>query len=339
MPDPRFYNRAGPFRLGDLAGRCGARLAPGADPALLIHDIATIDTAAPGEIVYFSDPSYVVALASSRCGACVTSEKLAHKVHPTANARAVVIAADPRAAFAVIANAFYPDRMPEAQEGNVAPDAMIGEGTVLSPGAVICARASIGARTVIGANAVIGPGVVIGDDCRVGPNTTLFYCLIGHRVIIHPGVQIGQDGFGFVPTPEGHKKVPQLGRVIIHDDVEIGANCTIDRGAASDTVIGAGTKIDNLVQIAHSVEVGARCILVSQMGIAGSCKIGDGVVIGGQVGIADHVTVGDGAQIAGKAGVMRDIGPGEVVMGYPARPIRQFWRELATLSRLTKRDK
>ena len=339
MPDPRFYNRAGPFRLGDLAGRCGARLAPGADPALLIHDVASIDTAVAGEIVYFSDPSYVIELASSKCSACVTSEKLADKVHPTAGARAVIIAADPRAAFAVIAGAFYPEQLPESQDGNIAADAVIGEGAVVAPGAVISARASIGARTVIGANAVIGPGVVIGDDCRIGANTSSFYCLIGNRVIIHPGVQIGQDGFGFVPTREGHMKVPQLGRVIIHDDVEIGANCTIDRGAATDTVIGAGTKIDNLVQIAHSVEVGARCILVSQMGIAGSCKIGDGVVIGGQVGIADHVTVGDGAQIAAKTGVMRDIGPGEAVMGYPARPIRQFWRELATLSRLTKRDK
>ena len=339
MPDPRFYNRAGPFRLGDLAGRCGARLAPGADPELLIHDIASIDTAAPGEIVYFSDPSYVIELASSKCGACITSEKLTDKVHPTVGARAVVIAADPRAAFAVVAEAFYPEQLPQAQAGNIAADAVIGEGSVVAPGAVISARASIGARTMIGANAVIGPGVVIGDDCRIGPNTTLFYCIVGNRVILHPGVQIGQDGFGFVATRDGHKKLPQLGRVLIHDDVEIGANSTIDRGAASDTIIGAGTKIDNLVQIAHSVELGARCILVSQMGIAGSCKIGDGVVIGGQVGIADHVTVGEGAQIAAKTGVMRDIGPGEAVMGYPARPIRQFWRELATLSRLTKRDK
>jgi UDP-3-O-[3-hydroxymyristoyl] glucosamine N-acyltransferase len=225
------------------------------------------------------------------------------------------------------------------QPGAIAADAVIGEGAVIAPGAVIGPRAVIGQRSVIGANAVIGAGAVIGDDCRIGANATLIYCLVGHRVIVHPGVQIGQDGFGFVSTREGHKKIPQLGRVVIHDDVEIGANTTIDRGTARDTIIGAGTKIDNLVQIAHNVEIGTRCIIVSQAGVAGSCQIGNSVVIGGQVGIADHVKIADGAQIAAKTGIMRDIGPGEVVMGYPGRPIRQFWREIAALSRLTKRDK
>jgi UDP-3-O-[3-hydroxymyristoyl] glucosamine N-acyltransferase len=204
---------------------------------------------------------------------------------------------------------------------------------------VIGAKAVIGKRTHIGANAVIGDGVVVGDDCRISPNATLSHCIIENRVIIHAGVQIGQDGFGFVPSKDGHRKVPQLGRVVVHDDVEIGANTTIDRGAAGDTVVGAGTKIDNLVQIGHNVEIGRRCIIVSQVGISGSCKIGDGAVIGGQAGFADHVTVGEGAQIAAKTGVMRDVGPGEVVMGYPARPIRQFWRDVAAVSRLTRRDK
>ena len=336
MPDPRFYRRAGPFSLADLAGRCGARLAPGADADRVIKDVGTIDTATAGDIVYFADPSYVVALAASQCGACVTTAELAAHVSRCP----VLLAADPRGAYAEIAALFYPETSPTvAQSGNIASDAVLAADAVIAPGAVIGAGAAIGARTVIGANAVIGPGVVIGHDCRIGANTTLSYCLVGNRVILHPGVQIGQDGFGFVPTPGGHRKVPQLGRVLIRDDVESGANRAVDRGVAGDTVIGAGTKIDNLVQIAHNVEIGARCIIVSQAGIAGSCKIGDGVVVGGQVGLADHVTVGDGAQIAAKTGVMRDIGPGEVVMGYPARPIRQFWREIAALSRLTRRDK
>ncbi len=336
MPDPRFYRRAGPFSLADLAGRCGARLAPGADADRVIKDVGTIDTATAGDIVYFADPSYVVALAASQCGACVTTAELAAHVSRCP----VLLAADPRGAYAEIAALFYPETSPTvAQSGNIASDAVLAADAVIAPGAVIGAGAAIGARTVIGANAVIGPGVVIGHDCRIGANTTLSYCLVGNRVILHPGVQIGQDGFGFVPTPGGHRKVPQLGRVPIRDDVESGANRAVDRGVAGDTVIGAGTKIDNLVQIAHNVEIGARCIIVSQAGIAGSCKIGDGVVVGGQVGLADHVTVGDGAQIAAKTGVMRDIGPGEVVMGYPARPIRQFWREIAALSRLTRRDK
>jgi len=337
MPDPRFYHRAGPFRLADLAERSGARLASGTDGEVLIHDIAGIDHATAGDIVFFSDPSYVIAMATSLCGACITTEKFADKTP----ACGVLIAKDPRNAFALIAAAFYPPPSPSyfAQAQSVAEDAVIAESAVLGPGAVVGARASIGEGTVIGANAVIGPGVVIGADCRIGANTTLTYCILGDRVIIHPGVQIGQDGFGFVSTVEGHKKIPQLGRVIIQDDVEIGANSTIDRGMMEDTIIGAGTKIDNLVQIGHNAVTGMHCILVSQSGIAGSSSLGNGVIIGGQVGIADHVKIGDGAQVASKTGVMRDIGPGEAVMGYPARPIRQFWRELTALSRLTRRDK
>jgi len=337
MPDSRFYHRAGPFSLADIAGRSGARLMPGASPDSLVHDIGSIDAANSGEIIYFSDPAYVVALSSSKCAACVTTEALASK----APGCAVLVADDPRAAFAVIAGMFYPDlvqshRSPTA---HISPDADIGEGASIAPGAVIGAKAVIGAGTSIGANAVVGAGVVVGRDCRIAANATLSHCLIEDRVIVHAGVQIGQDGFGFVPGKEGLRKVPQLGRVVVRSDVEIGANTTIDRGTSGDTVIGEGTKIDNLVQIGHNVEIGRRCIIVSQVGISGSCKIGDGVVIGGQGGLADHVTVGEGAQIAAKTGVMRDVGPGEVVMGYPARPIRQFWREVAALSRLTRRDK
>ena len=335
MPDLRFYHRVGPFRLADLAGRCGARLASGADPDLLIHDIANIETAGAGEIVCFADPSYVIALTSSRCGACVTSEKLAEKVAGSS----VVIAKDARAAFAQIASAFYGQIFTPAQDRAIASDAVLGAGVVLGPGVVIGAKASIGERTVIGANAVIGPGVVIGNGCRIGANTTIAFALLGNGVIVHPGVQIGQDGFGFVPTGHGLMKVPQLGRVVIHNDVEIGSNTTVDRGTLSDTVIGAGTKIDNLVQIAHNVQVGTRCIIVALAGLAGSCVIGDGAVIGGQVGIAPHVKVGEGAQIGAQSGAMRDIGPGEVVLGSPTRPIKRFWREIAALQRLTQRDK
>ena len=201
------------------------------------------------------------------------------------------------------------------------------------------AGAVIGAGTRIGHGTFVGPGVVLGAGCVIGAHVTLSHCMIGRRALIHPGVRIGQDGFGFVPTSAGPVKIPQLGRVIIGDDVEIGANTTIDRGTLEDTVIGDGTKIDNLVQVGHNVEIGRGCIITSQVGISGSCRIGDGVVIGGQGGLADHVTVGAGAQIAAKTGVMRAIAPGEVVMGYPARPIRHFWREIAMVSRLTRRDK
>jgi UDP-3-O-[3-hydroxymyristoyl] glucosamine N-acyltransferase len=189
----------------------------------------------------------------------------------------------------------------------------------------------------VGPHAVIGTGVEIGEDCDIGANVTIAFSLLGARVIIHPGVQIGQDGFGYTSGPKGPVKVPQLGRVLVGDDVEIGANCTIDRGMLDDTVIGRGCKFDNLVQIAHNVVMGQGCIVVAQAGIAGSCVIGDGVMIGPQVGIIDHITVGSGAQIAGQSGVSADVPAKATMMGYPAKPIRQFWREIAALARLTKR--
>ena len=336
MPDSRFFRRAGPFRLGDLAGWCGGSLASGADANVLLHDVSSIDAAGAQDITYFSDPRYTVAFGSVRSGACITTQAFAKHAPQGC---ALIIAGNPRAAFADITARFYPEPAHPFADDAIAPDAVIEPDVTIAPGVVIGLGAKIGRGSRLDANAVIGPGVILGSDCRIGANATLMYCLVGERVVVHPGVCIGQDGFGFVMGADGHKKVPQLGRVIIGDDVEIGANSTVDRGAMSDTVIGAGTKIDNLVQIAHNVQIGERCVLVSQCGVAGSARIGNGVVIGGQVGVVSHVQIGDGAQIAGKAGVMRDIAPGEVVMGYPAKPIRQFWREIAALSRLTKRDK
>jgi UDP-3-O-[3-hydroxymyristoyl] glucosamine N-acyltransferase len=332
MPDSRFYRRAGPFPLADIGTRAGATIALPGPSGLTIADVAPVAAAGPHDLTYVSQADYLSVLKDSRCGACLVKPEWAASAPEGA---AVLTAADPRAAFAQVAALFYPDVRdePGGQPAQFAPDA------VIASTAHVGAGVQIGGRTRIGHNAVIGAGVILGDDCSVSPNVTLSHCLIGSRVIIHPGVQIGQDGFGFVPAKTGLLKMPQLGRVIIGDDVEIGANTTIDRGALEDTVVGAGTKIDNLVQIGHNVEIGRSCIIVSQVGISGSCRIGDGAVIGGQGGLADHVTVGAGAQIAAKSGVMRQVGPGEVVMGYPAKPIKQFWREIAAVSRLTKREK
>lgn len=336
MPDPRFYRREGPRTLADLAAMTATRPVPGTDAGLLISDIGQLESAGAGDIAYVADPKFAEAWRTSACGACITTEALA-KGAP--NGCAVLIAADPRAAFAVVASSFYPLSEPLDYSTPIAPDASIGKNARFAPGVVVGAKASIGENVSIGANSVIGPGVVIGANSVIGANVTVSYALVGARVTFHPGVRVGQDGFGFAPTAAGLKKIPQLGRVVIEDDVEIGANSTIDRGTAGDTVIGAGTKIDNLVQIGHNVVIGRNCIIVAQVGISGSCTLGDGVVLGGQVGLADHVEIADGAQVAAQSGLMRNVARGEVVMGTPAKPIRQFWREIAALSRLTKRNK
>jgi UDP-3-O-[3-hydroxymyristoyl] glucosamine N-acyltransferase len=214
--------------------------------------------------------------------------------------------------------------------------ARLESGVTVDPGAVIGPRAEIGAGTVIGPTAVIGPDVRIGRDARIGAGATITHALIGDRVVIHPGCRIGQDGFGYQMGGRGHGKVPQVGRVIIQDDVEIGAGTTIDRGAMRDTVIGEGTKIDNLVQIGHNVSVGRHCIIVAQSGLSGSVTLEDWVMLGGQVGIADHLTIGEGAQIGAASGVMHDVPAGARWIGTPAKPAREQFREFAAVTRLAR---
>jgi len=211
------------------------------------------------------------------------------------------------------------------------PSAQVAIGVTIDPGAVIGPRAWIGAGTVIGANAVIGADVRIGRDCSIGPGVSIIHSIVGNSVIAHPGCRIGQDGFRYLPGANGHTKVPQLGRVIVGDNVEIGAGTTIDRGGNGDTTIGEGTKIDNLVHIAHNVTIGRHCIIAGQCGLAGSVTLGDRVMLGGQVGIADHLMIGDGAMIGAKSGVVCNVPPGEKWFGYPALPGRGFLRAMAVL--------
>jgi UDP-3-O-[3-hydroxymyristoyl] glucosamine N-acyltransferase len=220
---------------------------------------------------------------------------------------------------------------------HVHPQARLEDGVRIDPGAVVGPGAEIGSGTVLGPNAVIGPNVRIGRDCSIGAGATLTHALVGNRVIVHPGARIGQDGFGFAMGAGGHIKVPQVGRVIIQDDVEIGANTTIDRGASRDTVVGEGTKIDNLVQIAHNVVIGRHCVIVSGVGISGSTTLEDYVVLGGQVGVVGHLRIGMGSQIAGSSNVNRDVPPGSRWGGTPAKPVRTWFREMTTLARLAER--
>ncbi|MEO3431691.1 UDP-3-O-(3-hydroxymyristoyl)glucosamine N-acyltransferase [Inquilinus sp. CAU 1745] len=335
MADPRFFQKAGPFTVGDLAEAAEAELASGAPADRLIQDVAPLEAAGPDHVSFLDNKKYLDAFATSAAGVCIVHPAFADRAPA---GMALLLSKSPYRSYALVAQLFYPS--PRAA-GGVAPSASVDSSAVIDPearieaGAVVGAGARIAAGAVIRPNAVIGAGVEIGEDTEVGACASLSHCLIGRRVRIYPGVRIGQDGFGFAMDPRGHLKVPQLGRVIVEDDVEIGANATIDRGAGPDTVIGRGCMIDNLVQIGHNVEIGAGSVLVAQSGIAGSSKLGDFVVLAAQAGIAGHLKVGSGVRIGGQSGVMRDVDPGQEVIGSPAVPVRQFWRQYARFSKLS----
>jgi UDP-3-O-[3-hydroxymyristoyl] glucosamine N-acyltransferase len=337
MADPRFFTRAGPFTLSQLAEATGAALGPGASGELEVVDVMPLDAAGEGHLTFIDNRKYLASFRETKASAVFAAPELEPQAPDGA---ALLLSGDPYRAYAVAASMFYPRPAvaPGVQPGaHVSPDADVSSAARIEPGAVIQDGAAIGANTVIGPGAVIERGVTIGSDCVIGANVTLQHCVVGDRVIIHPGVRAGQDGFGFAPGPDGHLKVPQLGRVMIESDVEIGANTTIDRGAGPDTVIGQGSKIDNLVQIAHNVRIGRGCIIVSQVGISGSTHVDDFVMIGGQAGLTGHLTVGKGARIAAQSGVMRDVPPGATIGGSPAKDMRDWLKESAALSRLVRK--
>ena len=336
MADPRFFQRAGPFLLQELA-TCGeAKLANPADSSRRIADVQAIESAGPDDITYVDSKRMAPALGASRAGAVLLSSELAAAAPQGC---AVLLCASPALAFTRIARLFYPE--PAAAAGihpsaQVAADARLGAGVSVAAGAVIGSGAEIGAGTRIGPHAVIEPGTVIGRDGRIGAHCSVTHAVIGDRVVLAPGARIGQPGFGLAGGAEGLVRRPQLGRVVIGNDVEIGANSTVDRGAAGDTVISDGCKIDNLVQIGHNVRLGRGCVVAGQVGISGSCVLGDYVQLGGQVGLSDHVTIGDGGRVMAQAGVVRDMEPGTAVGGTPAVPIRQHHRQMAVLARLAR---
>ena len=336
MPDPRFFAVAGPFTLAEIAQVAGAQLTAGADPERLLTDVAPLSHATPEHLSFLANSKYVEAFAACRAGACIAPATLVHR----APADVAVLTSDaPYRSFALVAQLFHPVQTPDPGVHPAAvihPTADLGPGCRVEAGAVIDAGVRIGARCLIGANVTIGPAVEIGGDTRVGAGASLSYCLIGARVSIFPGVRIGQEGFGFAIDRGGHVRIPQLGRVLIEDNVEIGANTTIDRGSGPDTVIAQGCRIDNLVQIAHNVRVGQGSVIAAQAALAGSVRVGDFVQIAGQVGVADHRAVGDGARLAGQTGVTRDIEPGGTYGGTPAVPIRQWHRQSAQLARLAR---
>jgi UDP-3-O-[3-hydroxymyristoyl] glucosamine N-acyltransferase len=315
MADPRFFTNCGPFTLNELVQKVGAALPANADGTRPVRDVASLETATAEHLSFLDNPKYTDAFEASNAGACFVKAKFAARAPLGMIA---IICDDPYRAYAYTAAMFYPT----AQSAEISTRATISD------------SAQIGQHVSIAAGAVIGDGVIIGDHTRIGANTVISHAIIGARCIIHPNVNIGQDGFGFAMSAKGHLKVPQLGRVVVGDDVEIGAGTCIDRGAGPDTTIGDGTKIDNLVQIAHNVQIGRGAIIVSQVGISGSTQIGDFAVLGGQVGVAGHLSIGQGVQIAAQSGVIQPIEAGKTYGGSPAVPIKDWHRQSIALKKL-----
>lgn len=334
--DSRFFARTGPHRLAEVAKVAGAEPVAG---DTLIHGVAPLQTAGPADVSFLDNRRYADLLATTRAGAVIVHPELAAHVPRSSIA---LPTATPYVAWARVATMFFPP--PPAEPGVhpsaiIHPSAQIDATAEIGPNAVIEADTAIGARSRIGPGTHIAKGVMIGSDCRIGALVSVSHAVVGDRVTLFPGVRIGQEGFGFAQTDRGFMTVPQLGRVVIGNDVEIGANSTIDRGSMQDTVIGAGCRLDNLVMIGHNVRVGRCCVIVAQAGIAGSTTLGDFVVVAAQVGISGHLTVGKKARIGAQAGVMADVAEGADLVGSPAEPVRDFFRGVATLRKLSRRPK
>ncbi len=347
MADPRFFDNRGPFSLAQICERSGIAVPPDADGAGLVYDLADLAGACDRHMTFFSGTfAQREAFAASRAGFCLVPDISSGGggKRPDAPPGMVVLPAPSVSiAFAAIAVLFYPDHSQPhwTQAQAISPGARIGGNVELAPHVVIGPGAEIGDGTRLGPGCVIGPGVAIGKDCEIGAGVSISHAYVGDRVVILPGAAIGQPGFGFAAAASGYRKIPQLGRVIIQDDVEIGSATTIDRGALGDTVIGEGSKIDNLIMIAHNCRIGRHCAIAGQVGMAGSVVLEDGVVLAGQVGLGDHTRVGAGARMGARSGTGSAIvlEGGQDYGGAPAKPVREWAREIHALARLAKQRK
>lgn len=343
MSEPHFFKATAGLTVAEIAALTQATLRDGGEGGRTIFNVAPLDRAGPRDLTFLEKGQYADAAAKTRAGACLVSAPLLGRV--PAHVAALQVR-DPFRAYVAVSRALFPHALRPSSlfEGQGAspsafihPSARLEENVTVDPGVVIGPRAEIGSGTVIGANAAIGAGVRIGRDCNIGPQCSLTHALLGDRVIIHAGCQIGQDGFGYAMSPAGHMKIPQVGRVIIQDGVEIGAGTMIDRGAIRDTVIGEGTKIDNLCQIGHNVSIGRHCVIVAHAAIGGTVTIGDYVALGGRITIAPQSVIGEGAQLAATSGVHGTVPAGARWAGAPAKPAKQWMRELFILERLARR--
>jgi UDP-3-O-[3-hydroxymyristoyl] glucosamine N-acyltransferase len=337
MADPRFFEVEGPFTIVQLAQISGSEIGGNWKDDIQFLDIVPLKFAKKSDVSFIDNPRYINDFLTTEAGAILITPNLIDKAPPTA---ALLISENPYLGYAKLTQAFYPIYSNGIGHINVGasidPSVVIGKNVVVETGAVIKEKARIGEGSAIGVNTFIGKGVEIGSNCNIGPNATLTHCIIGNENIIHPGVRIGQDGFGFSPGKPNHTKINQLGRVIIGDKIEVGANTTIDRGSNGDTKIGDGTKIDNLVHIAHNVQIGIGCFITAQNGFAGSAIVGDFVSFGGQAAVTGHVTIGNDVQVSGQSGVTKNIAAGKTVAGHPAQDARQHWKGLAAIKKIVK---
>ncbi len=337
MADPRFFQRSKSFTLGELAELTSCILSDPEYADNYVEDVAPLGLAGKKHLSFLDNKKYVEQFSTTQAGACICHEAMSEFAPKNLP---LLISKNPYKSYALAAQAFYPSEKGNGEVSKGAyihPSAELADGVTVKAGAVIEEGCKIGLGTVIEGNAVIGQNVEIGQDCRIGANASLSHTLIGDHVNVYPGARIGQDGFGFAIDPSGHVKVPQLGRVIIEDSVEIGANTCIDRGAGPDTIIGAGSWIDNLVQIGHNVKIGRGCIVIAQAGIAGSTELGDFVVLAAQGGMTGHLKIGAGARIAAQSGVMKDVPAGAEMMGSPAQPIKDHLKQVAFLKKAVKK--
>lgn len=334
MPDSRFFKTMAPIEIADAIAAADAAVRRTINSAHALCFVSSVEAAADESAVVFASDSGSLALLRGRTfGLCFVNE--VGEIDEGAYDGVLAYCRDPKSAFARVARLLHqPIAWSDAgADPQIDPSARVHSSAIVGP------NCQIGAGAAVGPNAVIGAGVVIGANSTISANATVECSIIGDDVKIGAGSSIGGEGFGFAVGQKGLIRVPQLGRVLIGDRVEIGAGCCIDRGALRDTVIGDGAKIDNLVQLAHNVVIGDNSVLAAQVGVAGSTKVGARVQMGGQAGIADHLTIGDDARIAAKSGVMRNVPAGETWGGYPARPMMTWMREAAALARAADRKK
>ncbi|MGV3278207.1 UDP-3-O-(3-hydroxymyristoyl)glucosamine N-acyltransferase [Rickettsiales bacterium LUAb2] len=333
----KYFKQGRSFTLGEVKDLLNAEIIGEADLNKQIEDVSTLQSANSNQISFLSNHKYSHYLKDTKAYACIVSADFKADADITVP---LIKVKDSYSAFAILLQNFYPTKPVEgfiSPKANISSTAKIGNNCHISDGVFIGSNVEIGDNTFIGINTVIFDNCKIGSNCHISSLVSIKCTEMGNNCILHEGVRLGQDGFGFAPTPQGNIKIPQIGGVEIGDDVEIGANSCIDRGALENTKVKKGTKIDNLVQIGHNVEVGEHCFLASQSGISGSTKVGNRVAIAGQAGLAPHLNIGDFSQIGPKSGVSHDVAPRSIMIGAPARPFYEFWKLQALLTKLLKK--